>query len=193
MLELKLKNLDKLMQAYDPSLVQQALTRSLNRVTGKSKTFVSKEVRQDYNVKARDISKALTITRARKGQNEAMLLYAGGRLGLGKFGARERTVKVRAGRGGSTRKQVRVKVKKTDGLTPVTSSQGVGGFMFNGQIYARMGASRMPIKSLSGPSIAHMVDDRGIVDDVSNLIGDEIQKEFTSNLDYYLMRQIGAV
>lgn len=194
MLALELKNLEALKEAYDPALVELAVTRSLNRAAAKAKTFVSKEVRQDYNVKAKDISKALTVSRARKGYNEAMLLYAGGRLGLNKFSAKQRTIKVRAGRGGNTRKQVRVRIKKTDSLTPAVSSQGVGAFLgVNGHVFARMGAGRLPLKSLSGPSVAHMVDDRGIVDEVSELIGKEIEKEFTSNLNYYLLKQVGAV
>lgn len=194
MLKFELSNLAELKQVYDSALVEKALVRSINRVSAKSRTQVSREVRAEYNIKARDINNALTIYRAKRGNTEALLLYAGSRIGLHKFTPRVRTVRTTTTRWGNTRKQVRVRVHKGDSLSPVNAGKGIEGFMSpDGLIFARVGLKRNPLKFMAGPSIAQMVDKETVLDRVNDMMGVELPKEFNHNMDFYLQRQLGLM
>ncbi|MGB0958188.1 MAG: phage tail protein, partial [Litorivicinus sp.] len=167
MLKFELSNLAALKQVYDPALVEKALVHSINRVSAKARTLVSREVRREYTIKARDINKALTLYRARRGNTEALLLYAGARIGLHKFMPRVRTVRTRTRHWGNTRKQVRVRVHQGGPLAPVKAAKDIEGFLSpEGLIFARVGLKRHPLKFMAGPAIAQMVDKDTVLDRV---------------------------
>lgn len=201
MIEFKLENLDQLREVYDPKIVDKALTRSINRIAVRARKKVSQTVRAEFNIKARDIAKALRFKRAKSGSNEAVLMYAGSRIGLHKFGMRTRTVKVKTSRYGRTRQQVRVKVRKTSALTPAVGRVNVlfkgshvtQGFESQGRIYARKGKGRYPLMFLKGPSIPAMVDQDTVLNEVQALMNEEFAKEFERNMEFYLMRRVGLV
>jgi len=194
MLRFELSNLEELRRVYDPSLVEKALVRSINRVSEKARTRVNREVRSEYHIKARDVNKALSIHRAQRGQTEALLVYAGARIGLHKFGARVRTVRVKTRRWGNTRRQVRVRVRKDSALESAVGGKGIAGFMSpQGFIYARVGLKRTPLKFLAGPSVPHMVDNDTVLDQVNQMMAVELPKEFNHHMDFYLQRQLGII
>ena len=195
MLEFTLTNIDAIKAAYDPDLVEKALSTAINRVTAKGKTLISREIRDDYNVKAADVSRALTIRRARQGEAEAVLMYAGSRLGLHKFGPRVRTIAATPthNRWGKRRKQTRVRVHKKDALTPAVGPNGNAGFTApDGRVYARVGLAREKIVALMGPSIPQMVDKASVLDPLNQMLSTELNAEFSHNLEFYINQQMGV-
>lgn len=194
MLDFKIENLEKIKEVYQPWIVEKALTTSINRVSAKAKTLVSRKARENYTVKASDISKTLKVTRARKGESEAVLLYAGSRLGLHKFAPRVRSVTVNSknNRYGRRRKQVRVRVHKKDAQTPAVGPNGNAGFMApDGRIYARLGAKRDKLKMLAGPAVAMMVDKSEVLDPMNKMLSTELNAEFAHNLEFFINKQVG--
>ena len=194
MLELKIENLTQLKNVYDPTLVNKALATAVNKATAKAKTQVSRSVRENYTVKASDVSSAVSFTRAKSGDNEAVLRYVGTRLGLHKFASRVRTVAVRSknGRYGYRRKQTRVKVHKKDALTPAIGPNDNGGFTApDGRVYARVGVARDKIVSLMGPSIPQMVDKTKVIDPLNDMLSTELNDQFAHNLEFFMNQQMG--
>lgn len=194
MLELKIENITQLKAAYDPALVNKALTTAVNKATAKARTQISRAVRENYTVKASGVSSAVSLTRAKNGEAEAVLRYAGSRLGLYKFASRVRTVAVRSknGRYGYRRKQTRVRVHKNDGLTPAVGPNGNAGFTApDGRVYARVGVGRDKIVALMGPSIPQMVDKASVIDPLNDMLSTELNEQFTHNLDFFMTQQMG--
>lgn len=196
MIELTIENMGAIKSLYGAPLVEKALATTINRVTAKAKTLVSRKARENYNVKASDISQSLTVKRARQGEAESVLLYTGSRLGLHKFAPRVRSVSVRPknNRWGSRRKQVRVRVHKKDPLTPAVGPNGNAGFLANdGRIYARLGAKQNEITMLSGPSIAVMIEKSDVIDPLNSMLSTELHTEFSRNMDFFISKQLGAI
>lgn len=195
MVDIEFKNLDKLIQQYDPRVVNQSLSRTVNDIARKAKTQVSKEVRVVYNVKAGEINKTVTIKRANASNPDAMLRWVGSKIGLAHFGLRVRNVSVTAtsktGKKFKTkRKQSRVKVRKNKGLK-VASGQYAKGFTHDKKrIYARKkGSDNLAV--LLGPSVPEMVDDRNVIDPIQQLIKTDFEKGFKRNMEFYLGKKVG--
>ncbi|MCF6147292.1 MAG: hypothetical protein E3K37_01390 [Candidatus Kuenenia sp.] len=85
------------------ALTRKAIVRSLNRVGDQARTAASKQIREQYNVKAGDISKASKTIRAKASRLQYKIFVRSGRLGLMKYGARK------------TNKGATVRIKKTGG------------------------------------------------------------------------------
>lgn len=167
MLKYQVKNLEKLKRKFDPKIVDSANRAAQNKAAQKLRTYISKSIRDVYNVKAGAISKRVKINRASVSSPFAELRYSGPRVGLINFGAKVKKVtlarKPRKGQKGRKwgrfRKGVTVRVRKDGGRKQVTSKPGfiAVGKNSNEHIFYRTGKGRNDLKSAKTWSIPEMV------------------------------------
>lgn len=180
--------LEALRRQLDPDHLAKAEKSALKAVQRKAATRISKSVRGRFNVTARAIAERLNL-RLGKNDTEAYLLYVGARIGLINFSAQFR--KVRTGKG--PRQGATAKITKDAGryIAP-------GGFIAKGannnvQVFQRMSkkqSGRLPLRKMTGPAIAQMVDSQEVMDDATNYVEEEYPKELTNRLNYFLDKQM---
>ncbi len=189
--QFELEDYERLLRIFDPRVVEKALVVSTQKTALKTRTKISKLVRNIYNVKARDIPK-VTPKRIGSDPPEFLLLYAGKRIGLEKFGLTERSVSTRAGR----RKAAYVRVKKAGGRKLVKGVRGRRGFgapVKGGRLIFERETDKkaLPISRLTGPAVAQLVGARSVLPDIEKGVSEEIQDQFDHNLAFFLDRAAG--
>jgi len=151
-LNIHIDGIDDVIAALSPRQLNTIATRTLNRSARVAKTEGSRAIRETYNIKAKDINKAVSITAAHTGDNKVTLLVKGDRLPFKYFGARQTKrgvtfmIKKSKGRG-------RLRHAFIGGWIPVrTRKRGYRmvyvGELLGGHVYMRAGKKRLPIKKL---------------------------------------------
>ncbi len=163
----QVKDLEKLKKDLDPKIVERANSAGANKAAQKLRTFVSKAIRQVYNVKASAISKRVELRRASRSTPVAELRYKGPRVGLVNFAPKAKKVtltrKPRKGQKGMpwgrVRTGVTVKVRKDGSRKLVQSKPGfiAVGANNNEHIYYRTGKERNKLESALTWSLPEMV------------------------------------
>lgn len=191
MLSWEFKDLDLLRAKFGPKIVKQSLNSAMNKTTAKAKTFISKEVRKKYDVKAKAISKVLTQISIKDPVAERVLIYTGSNISLINFGARQ--VRVAGGK----RKGTSVRIKKAGGRKTIKGPNRYGAFIAKGansnrHVFMRETKERDSIEKLSGPSIPGMISQSGIGDSVDLFVQKEMPQQLDRALDYFLTKA-GAI
>lgn len=165
----EIKGLKELRDALDPKRYKMIATRVLNKLGSQSKTAISREVRNTYNIKRDRLDAGFYMRRATWEDLAVILRYSGRTPGLQRFDAR------------TTNKGVTVKVLKTGGRKVVRGAFMPGKII---GVYKRVGKERFPIKRLYGPDIPGMVNKVGedatqrVVDEKADkLLGHELEYE----------------
>ena len=190
-LEFKFENIEGLKRVYDPAVVEKAALATVKQLQAKAATATSKAIRDRYAVSASAVKSALK-PRLRvdpSGVPTGYLIYLSKRISLRYF-ATKAVPKVKTKRG--IRYGARVKDRK-DRPTRIVP----GGFFGtaktsgSGQIFQRIGTSRLPIRKLTGPSISQMMSGRAAIDALNDLVRKEGDEKFANNLDHFMQKQIG--
>jgi hypothetical protein len=79
--------------------INLAIARAINHTLAKAKTAASREIRQEYNVKAKELKAGLSINKTSRTFTEGMLIATGRPLPLIAFGARQNFTYVRGAHG----------------------------------------------------------------------------------------------
>lgn len=190
MIRTEFRDLDKLRDRFGSKIVTQALNSVVNKTANKARTFVSKTVRDTYNVKAAKIKQSLHEIRRKDPKDlvaERILQYTGGKVSLVNFGARPARIS------GSKRKGASVLVRKDRGRKIVKGKSGFGAFIAPGansnvHVFIRKTTERQPIEKLSGPSIAEMIATTETQKKVDAFVQAEMPKELDHALDYFLTK-----
>lgn len=122
---------------------EKAVTRAAKRVADQGRTQISKEIRQNLNIKAGDLKPVLK-TKGFKG-GATIRLNKSERLSLRHFGAKQNA------------KGVSYKINKSGGRTFVAGAfqgpkPGAMKISWKGSVFKRVGKSRLPIVKLQGAS-----------------------------------------
>jgi hypothetical protein len=122
----------------------EAGMRALNKMSSTMRTVASSTIRQDYNIKKKDLDPSFSIRPASVSVLKVRLSSTGHSLKLSSFGAGRQTVE-----------GVVINVKKAK---PTLFRHAFKGKMTSGHsgIYKRIGSSRLPIKELVGPSVQQL-------------------------------------
>lgn len=158
-----------------PNGFQTALSRALNRALQEGRTEGVRAVTKQYTVKARDVRPTFRMQRATKNDLDAELSSRGANLELTKFSHRPQTDTT-----GNKRKQVRVGVKK-GGLKPLGQA-----FVYNGRIFQRLGAARLPVQLKFGNAVPVMLDNDKVVDKIVDTMGKSVDKRITHETERLL-------
>ncbi|MEK5378073.1 phage tail protein [Paenibacillus sp. FSL P2-0173] len=156
-----------------------AMYRALNRVAQNAKTNASKEIREQYVIKAGDLGSTFSIKKADKGSLSATIRSRSRGTGLDKYkfsprrttGKRPKVLKVAVKKGG---------MKKVPGAF-VAEKNGV-------KIFIREGRSRLPIKRLYGPPAPEMFNNVQIRESVER----KARVLYAQRLEHELNRELGG-
>ena len=152
--------LDAARRALGNDIVNQAMTSALNKLATKASTAASRAIRDKYAIKAKDLRKrgthnrrGLSIIRARRGRDMAIILSTGTALPLINFRVSPKTPEKDLSR--KHRKGIRYRVVKAK---QVRVRKAFVARMRSGHIgvFERTSNKRLPIRELFGPSIPQM-------------------------------------
>lgn len=203
-LEVSFDNLDLVKQAYDPLVVEKAALSTIRQLHSKAATQVSKKARDVYNIKAGDLSRALKkrVT-TQEGIPSGYLIYTGARLSLRYFsvasggGEPSATARPKVRSRAGQRRGARVRIKKTSKSSILKKAfwgKARAGIEDGGgqwQIFQRVGLSRLKIKKLTGPSIAHVVRGDAALKAINDLVQSEADAKLANNLDHFMQKRTG--
>lgn len=148
-----------------------AISKALNRTLTMLVTSISKEIREDYHIKAADIKKTITKKNANINDLSGSIKSRGRVIGLDHFKkSQNKTV-------------LKVAVKKT-GLKPLDSA-----FLANKngeKIFVRTSKKRLPIKRLYGPSVPQMFKNR----EVKEKLALQADTNFKNRLNHEINRLV---
>ena len=85
---IKLTGLDKVLLAMNPDLYKKVLNRTINELGRKTTTHMIKDVRRQYNIKAKDIRKYITVKKSTTGRLEYKIDISSKRRNVTHFGSR---------------------------------------------------------------------------------------------------------
>jgi hypothetical protein len=176
---IKFKEVEQALGEYK-NKAPTALSRAINRAAANAKTNASKKAREQYNIKAKDITSTFKITNANKSSLRAIVKSSGERIPLIKFKISPSKPNPR-----KLPKVLRVEVKK-GGLKNL-----VGAFVANvngNKVFKRLSKSRLPIQQLYGPAVPQMLG----TDNVREFIENEASKVYDQRLDHEIQRILGG-
>ncbi|MCG5538947.1 phage tail protein [Halorhodospira sp. 9622] len=176
--------LEDLEEVFGAELIETARVSATNRTLTKLRTAANREVRRAYNLRARDVRKAMRIVRAGRGQSAGFLIVEGPRVPLNAFGARQtrRGVTVRV-RKGSGRRLVRgaFKARMPSGHEGVFVRRRQGG----------QRARRLPIDERYSLSVAQMLRAEGVLGTVLEQADAEYRRQLADQLRYRVEKRLG--
>lgn len=158
------------------------ISRAINRAAQNAKTNASKKAREEYLVKAKDISETIKIKKATRSSLGAEVKSIGYRTPLIKF-----KVSPAQPRPKNPPKALKAAVKKEGGLKSV-----LGAFVadINGnKVFRRKSKSRLPIGQLFGPAVPQMLGNN----DVRSYIESEAAKTLENRIDHEISRVLEGV
>lgn len=182
-LKYDINQLNSLRKSLDSKNVNRALRDAVTTATRRVRTYISRDIRDVYPLKASDLSKSVKIRRYDRGATQA-LVYTGGRLPLSKFKPTTRMVRItatsRKGKKFKTRRrQARVLVRKDKGRQVVER-----GWYAKGEIMRRAtDANNSQPHIQYGPSIPGMVAHDTTMAGATQLAREILPQEFSRRLE----------
>lgn len=174
--------LNRIAQALEsiPKGYEKAVSRAMNRAALAGRSAAVATIREDYTLKASTIRRHFSIERASVGSLEALVMVKGTMLPLVQYKTRPKTDTT-----GAKRRQVRVSVRKKEGLKPLGSS-----FVFNGRILRRLGSRSLPVQQVYGPAIPLLASNDEISSNVTKVMRDTFLKRVDHESNYVVQEFI---
>jgi len=189
MIKVQASNLINLKIAFDHKKVQKAFNSSIKKTATRTKTHISKKVRQIYEIKANKIN---AVTRINTTKHGAVITWIGTNVGLENFKALKRNItlnKPKSSRWGNKRIGVSVIIKKSNSRKLVKTGFQVA--KLNNLIFERTGQkmksdpNKDAIKRMSGISIPQMVND-DVTMDASVFVEREFPIQFERAFKFFV-------
>ncbi len=174
-IKIELKGIEKALKTYSPKVVQNATRSALNKTIKKAGTVASREIRQSYNIKKKELDKrTMKIIRARVSNLTAEIYVMGRPLSLAKFGARQ------------TKQGVTLKTKK--GGRRILKRHHFLATMKSGHrgVYKQLRKTPLPIAEPRMISVHSMFGGKKVMPKVERTINENWERVFTHELKYYM-------
>lgn len=155
-----------------PKGAEAAAARAFNRALITGRAAATKEVTKRYAIRTSDVRYSFKLKKATKSDLTAELISGGAALPLRSFAHRPKTDTT-----GAKRKPIRVTIKAGETKTFTTS------FVWNNNIYIRLGERRLPIKKMFGPSVPSMLGNDDIVEEVQDIMVEAAEKRLEHELN----------
>ena len=171
-IDLQTKGIDDLIRKLNPSTTKKAINRTINDLGSKASTLLVKEVRQSYNIKARELKNFIKVKRSTYGTLEYYMDIRSKSLNVTRFGAKKLKQKG----------YVSVKIKNSTGrsnLVPAFFSNKKGN-----AVLTRVGKTQ-EVKGIATLSIPQMFNDKAL-DKAEKMVGNEYDKIFKKNFEFYI-------
>lgn len=179
--------LQRLRKQYGDDKVNKALRWTVDAVSRKAATIISRDIRGTYNIKAGQVRQHLKIKRVNRDATRA-LLYTGKSLPLAQFEPKAKTVNIIArskyGKPFATRRRgATLRIRKDVGRQLVAK-----GWHAKEHILRRADAADNTAdpRIQYGPSIPGMVAHPATIDQAQELVRRELPTEFNARLEYLL-------
>ena len=171
----------QLRQVQDAA-TNKAAARALNRAATTVRAEASREIRKEYNIKASEIRKEMSIQRATPSRLVSAVKAKGRRLTLLRFNARQNrtgvAVTIKKGRRQTIKSAF---IARGKGGNPVVFARGQ---YVNGRFVP--GKPRYPITALNTVSIPVMFSQKVIVRALERVAGEAFRKNYLSELRFAL-------
>lgn len=172
-----------------------AIARALNRSVSNVRANITKEVRNDYHIKAGDVRKTLKDFKANRNKLVASVKSSGGVIGLDHFKVSPKTVNP------NRKSQLKIATKK-DGVKQILGAfiadvNGVKVFNRTGEEkvratkgrYAnRPNVKREPIARKFGPSVPQMLGNEEVANRIKQKSHETYENRLTHEIEYILSR-----
>jgi hypothetical protein len=178
--DINLEGLGKVIQNIEnlkTNVIKKAIAATLNECGEKGRSIASETIREEYNIKAKDVKGFLTVKKASSQNLEVVITGKGKGVPLVKFNARQEGVTLKGGlsrytkrakRSGNFRRggAVTVLVKTAGGRKTVHTDPKPFIAKIKGelQVLQRIGKSREKLRRLLGPGIALLFGSKKIND-----------------------------
>ncbi len=176
MISIEAENIEyaRQMLAGAPKKVRYAATNAINRTVTKMKTQVSKTIRKNYLVSAKDVKGTLSIKRASGTRLQGSITSTGRSPLLTAF-------RVRVNKRGPVKVQVRrgAGAKAVPGLFLGTSRKGYVGAMMRKKLHARY-----PLKIPYGPSVPKMFGSENVLAELTPMAEKTLNERFLHEVEY---------
>lgn len=151
----------------------KAGSRSLNRLMRSVRTEASREIRKGYNLKKSDIDRTFQLRPASEQKLFARILARVKRLGLVYFHPRQ----TRTGVAVTVKKGKRLKLRHAFVVQKLS-----------GNVFIRTSKKRLPIKRLTGPSVAELFNSQHMQTHLDAFVNREFPKILLQNIKHVLGR-----
>jgi hypothetical protein len=191
MIKFDIKQLQELRKTLDEKSVNTALRWTLDAVTKKARTMISREVRKTYDIKASDIASNVQLQRFDRDATR-LLLYTGSKTPLEKFKPQVKNVRVtvahhRTGkRFQRTYQATTLKVRKDRGRRLAKGAFYHGKSVMRRSNKARGGFDSDQAFKQYGPSIPGMVGHSSILEQFEEMLRNDVGPTFSNRLEYIL-------
>lgn len=150
-------------------LIPKAYSAALGRVSQRVRTEGSRQVREKYHIKTKDVNNKVRVTRQTGANASVELRWSGGNSPIIKF--RTTPSKVPAKRP----RVLKAAIKKS-GLKPIkgafVAQVGRGGHV---GVFKRVGKKQLPIQEIFGPAVPVLLNEHGIVEHLKQVAHDTME------------------
>jgi len=175
---LNIDGFEEAINYFRGDIVQKTAIRSSKIEAKRFVTGSVKDVRKEYNIKAKDLKTHIHINKADRYDMATLIKIESKRLSLSMFAPKIRRIRTDNG----YREGVSVKVKKRERRKIVK-----GAFLFDNTIYMRETKARYPLGVVNTLSIPQMFNE-DIINRSKRRFEENYPKTFSHNLNYYLSK-----
>lgn len=192
MFEIKLEGYEQALGMFDSKIVDKSAHRALNRAVASGRTEASNHIYAKWNIKKKDINRAVTAIKAQSSGSITAFINAKSRpLSLTYFGAKEYAPYATISKAGRktrktrnrTKKGVYVKVLRGGSNTHKPNSFIQSMRSGHTGVFERVGKSRYPIKERKVVTIASMFNQANAMQPTVDKIEQSWSKEFFRQLE----------
>lgn len=167
-IKMTLTGIKEAREAASPERLRRAIARALAKTVSQGKTAATKAIREEYNIKQRDLASKIR-TEIDPSRLQAAITVSGRNIPLLQFGARQ------------TKKGVTLQIKK--GSRKVLRSSFISTMRSGHQgVFSRTTRKRLPIKELYSLGAAQMFGSRKVMEAVK----DRIREQWDKNIQHEL-------
>ncbi|MDD2895486.1 MAG: hypothetical protein PHG81_05640 [Aliarcobacter sp.] len=173
-MDIKIKGIDELIVKLNPKVAKQAVNRTINELGSKTRTFLVKEVRLNYNISAKDLKQFIKIKKSRYADLSYVMDIRSSSFNAKRFNAKKLKAKGK----------MSVLIKKTDGRKVFKKGTFVAK---NGAVLQRKGNTQ-EIEGVKTVSIPQMFNEKTL-QKADKLIENEHERIFKNNFNFYIGKE----
>ncbi len=164
-----------------PQAIPLAIARAMNRTISSAKTEASRALRAKYTLKAATINETMSIIRAKP---NSLVAELNSRSYTSSLPLNRYKVRPRQDTTGSPHRAVTI--EKIKGK-PIKLEKG---FVWNGNVFARSGDSRLPIIKQTGPTVPQLLNSEKILPQIQEKAQQTFEKRLSHEVEAILKGNI---
>lgn len=172
-------NIDEIIKKLpNESDARKAASRAINRSLQAGRTQATREVRADYNVKAKAVNSIAHVRKSNSSNTTGEIKWSGEMLPLHEF----KTKPKKQNNSKSKRPPVTAQVSKKSGWATYKGAYvGTSGF-----VWKRKTNKRLPVRGILGPAVAHLLNSKNVQERIINRTSEILEKR----LDHEINRML---